>query len=241
MSETPQTETTGTLSRKIEYLKNELEFSNNDKRFFKGQLSKIGEMLGGKQVESYAVIDLVEKVKADRDAIQQLLDTEKIKNALLTTQLTNVEKNFKQHERMLDDCDVALPLSFYSDRQLCERVKLMVDGWRNAVNGSNRLEDKVDELHSVVEALTSQLKDLRVENEKLKKEALVEEPPSKEMAEVINELSEEEEERYDCEEIACLIGEIFTNGNFKAETYNERKLERLLRKWQFYPAIPQSK
>lgn len=39
----------------------------------------------------------------------------------------------------------------------------------------------------------------------------------------------------DLVEIARLIGSIFTHGNFKAETYNERELEKLLRKNGYYP------
>jgi hypothetical protein len=42
------------------------------------------------------------------------------------------------------------------------------------------------------------------------------------------------EEQKDFKEIASLIGSIFFYGDFKAETYNERELEKLLRKHGYF-------
>lgn len=43
-----------------------------------------------------------------------------------------------------------------------------------------------------------------------------------------------EEEQKDFKEIARLIGSIYFYGNFKAETFNEKELEKLLRKYGYF-------
>ena len=53
-----------------------------------------------------------------------------------------------------------------------------------------------------------------------------------EIADLRQQLAAAEEYKRDAEryrKIANLIGNIFVHGNFKAETYNERELEKLLR------------